>query len=309
MKKKFISKKRRRLKLRYRRGIFYVILLIILVLVLSFVSKLRFNKVSVINILRYSNNLEVHDIKKNVVSLANFIIKIDVNNPQTILQSSIVYKEHHYVKPNMKLVHVDSPVTSDEPLIYIYNTHPTEAYADFENNIKTASYYMRDKLEGLGVKTLLSTDDIPQMLRDNNWTYDDSYLASRIELLRVKEEYPSIKLFIDLHRDGLKKEYSTAVIDNVSYAKVLFLVGKEHSNYLYNLDFTNSINDMIVAAYPNITRGVHQMEGPGVHGIYNQDVGSNVILLEMGGNENTYEEVIRTIDLIVPMIKEKVYEK
>lgn len=51
------------------------------------------------------------------------------------------------------------------------------------------------------------------------------------------------------------------------------------------------------------------MEGPGVHGIYNQDLAPNVILLEMGGNENTYEEVINTIDLITPIIKEKIDEK
>lgn len=308
MKKKFKTKTTRKLKQKYKNILIYIIIIITLIISLNYLSKIKINKIDIKNILKYSNNLETHNIKNNLIKTLNLIIKIDINNPKTIIQNKVAYKEITTYKPNMKLVY-EPPKKTNDPLIYIYNTHPTETYIDGQNSIKTATYYMKEKLEQLGINTLLSTDNITQMIYDNNWTYDDSYKASRIELERIKQEYPSIKIFIDLHRDGLKKEYSTTTIEGKNYAKILFLVGKEHENYLNNLEFTTSINEKIKTKYPTITRGVHQMEGPGVHGIYNQDLAPNVILLEMGGNENTYEEVINTIDLITPIIKEKIDEK
>ena len=51
-----------------------------------------------------------------------------------------------------------------------------------------------------------------------------------------------------------------------------------------------------------------QKEGPGVNGIYNQDLSENIILLEVGANENTIEEVTNTLDIISQVIKEKINE-
>ena len=65
---------------------------------------------------------------------------------------------------------------------------------------------------------------------------------------------------------------------------------------------------MIKAKYPTLTRGIMQKEGPGVNGIYNQDLSSNAILLELGGNENTITEVLNTIEIISTIIKEHVNE-
>ena len=42
---------------------------------------------------------------------------------------------------------------------------------------------------------------------------------------------------------------------------------------------------------------------------YNQDLNLNVILLELGSNNNTWEEVCNTIDVLVPILKEIIYEK
>ena len=50
-------------------------------------------------------------------------------------------------------------------------------------------------------------------------------------------------------------------------------------------------------------------EGKNVNGIYNQDLGENMILLELGANYNTYEEVQNTIHLIAPIIGEYIYGK
>ena len=148
-----------------------------------------------------------------------------------------------------------------------------------------------------------------KILKSNNWNYNQSYKASRINLEKIKSQYPSIKIFIDLHRDALPKKLSTVTINDKEYAKVLFVIGKEHENYLKNLEFTKSINQIIEKNYPTLTKGILEKEGPGVNGIYNQDLGINIILMEVGAQENTIEEVTNTLDLIANIIKEKINEK
>jgi len=50
-------------------------------------------------------------------------------------------------------------------------------------------------------------------------------------------------------------------------------------------------------------------QGYGVNGIYNQDLKSNVILIEIGGHENNIDEVNNTLDLVSLAIKEYLNEK
>ena len=57
---------------------------------------------------------------------------------------------------------------------------------------------------------------------------------------------------------------------------------------------TNLFNEY----YPGISRGIYKKEGPGVDGIYNQDISPNSILIEVGGYQNNIEEVFNTIEAI-----------
>ena len=66
-------------------------------------------------------------------------------------------------------------------------------------------------------------------------------------------------------------------------------------NYQKNLDLANTLNHKISSQYPSLTRGVITKAGANVDGIYNQDIHPNMILLELGGNENTIDEVLNTI--------------
>ena len=71
---------------------------------------------------------------------------------------------------------------------------------------------------------------------------------------------------------------------------------------------TNKINDKIKAKYPSLTRGVIGKEGKGNNGVYNQDLNPKMTLLEIGGEENTIDEVLNTIELIAPIIGEYINE-
>ena len=69
------------------------------------------------------------------------------------------------------------------------------------------------------------------------------------------------------------------------------------------------LNDKIKEKYPTLTRGIIKKEGPGVDGVYNQDLSPNMILLEVGGYEKLVSEVNNTLEIISVIIKEYLEEK
>ena len=111
-----------------------------------------------------------------------------------------------------------------------------------------------------------------------------------------------------MHRDALPKDKSTVIINNKSCAKISFVIGVDHNNYEQNLNVANKINDKIKQKYPTLTRGIINKGGEGSNGIYNQDLNPNIILIEIGAQENTIDEVLNTIDLLAPIIGEYINE-
>lgn len=305
MKRKF---KTRKIKKKYKALFLIIVVLILLIIILNFLSNLKILKQDALKTLSYSNNLEKRKIKKEITDIIAQIIKVDVNKPTTILKSMMHYetpkieKEYYKIENNIEK-------NNPEPLVYIYNTHQTEEYKDKQNTVLTASHYLQEKLEENKIQSIVEEKSIKSTIEENNLKYSESYKASRINLEKIKNEYPSIKIFIDLHRDSVERTLSTAVIDDKTYAKVLFVIGKENNNYKQNLEYTTSINKKIVENYPKLTKGILEKEGLGVDGIYNQDIAPNVILIEVGGIENTIEEVKNTLDIISEIIKEKIYEE
>ena len=83
-----------------------------------------------------------------------------------------------------------------------------------------------------------------------------------------------------------------------------FLIGLENPNYEKNLEFTEKLNNMINNKYPNLSRGIYKKQGKGVNGVYNQDFDPNTILIEVGGEENTIDEVYNTAEVISNILTE-----
>ena len=188
-----------------------------------------------------------------------------------------------------------------EPLIYIYNTHQQEEYASsnfieetLSPTVMISNYIIESHLENNNYSTYIETSSIKEILNKNKWKYSYSYKASRILLEKRKKEFPTLKYFIDVHRDSLIKDRTTTTISNEKYAKILFIVGLENKNYQENLTFTENINKCLNAKYPGLSKGIYKKQGPGVDGVYNQDFSPYTILVEMGGYENTTSEVMNS---------------
>lgn len=188
---------------------------------------------------------------------------------------------------------------NQDPLIYIYNTHQTEEYTpstfveySVMPTVQMNNYILEEKFEQNGYSTIVEEQNIKTVLNEHKWNYAGSYNASRIFLEQAKKNYPTLKYFIDVHRDSLKKEATTIELNNKSYAKILFIVGLENPNYEQNLSFTEKINNQLNEKYPGLSKGIYKKEGTGVNGVYNQDFSPYTILVEMGGPENTVDEVL-----------------
>nr|WP_285842620.1 stage II sporulation protein P [Ureibacillus chungkukjangi] len=105
-------------------------------------------------------------------------------------------------------------------------------------------------------------------------------------------------IIIDLHRDSANREISTLNYQNETYGKLYFVVGEDHSNYLANKSYAQKISTQLNELVPGISRGVISKKGDHVDGVYNQDLAENMVLIELGGIDNTEEEINRTLSVL-----------
>ena len=267
-----------------------------------------------------SNNLYNNKLIKVVNSTINFITHVDITKPSSIIASYVsktnnynsITLEHNDDYSNLEELkkissYIEDPYKVDisKPIIYLYNTHQLENYNNknlsiynITPNVLMASYILKEKLNKNGISTIVEDTNLSEFLNLNHWNYASSYKATRMLLLEKMNKYDSLKYFIDIHRDSVNRNSTTVTINNKTYAKILFVIGLEHKNYEYNLEVTNKLNDLIKEDYPSLTKGIYKKSGKGVDGIYNQDVDKNCILIEIGGVDNTIEEVYNTLEVL-----------
>ena len=265
------------------------------------------------------------DIKNN--KIYEFLIKsstsLDDNNikkilsPNNLISNNIVYKEETInTNSEVYLEEKEQQQINTSPIVYIYNTHQTENYSTeylteytITPNIMIASYMLKEKLEEYDIYSYVEEKSIKEILNKNKWKYNKSYKVSRMFIEQRKKEYQSLKIYIDLHRDSVKRKHTTVEINNSSYARIMILVGLDHNNYKNNLKEAQKINEKINNYYPGLSRGIYKKSGKGVNGIYNQDYSKYVFLFEIGGVENNINEVNNTINALSKVLSEYIKEE
>ena len=272
------------------------------------------NEVLIDYLMDNSNHLVTsnYTYKDKFNDLIFLLVHHNFSKPDSLFENNYIYNNdtNDTKKKEEKNMETFNELKEPEPLVYIYNTHQKEEYLANQNDINnlkptvyTASFILKDNLKKEGINSVVEESDITAYLTENNLTYDDSYVSSKYYLEQEMKKYPSIKLFIDLHRDALNHDLATTYYENKYYSKVLFVVGLDYENYESNLELANYLNNLIEQKYPFLTRGVLKKTGPLVNGIYNQNLSNNIILLEVGGNESYIEEVENTIELVSDIIK------
>ncbi len=178
--------------------------------------------------------------------------------------------------------------------IYIYNTHQQEKYADYD--VLSAAKKLKDELYNYGIDVIVEETNITEEVKKNNYTYSQSYRVTKSLMSNHLNE--DISLFIDLHRDSSAKNITTASVDGVDYAKMMFVVGGSHENYMNNYRVSEEINKMIKNRNNSISRGLLLRKNSS----FNQEVDFRVILIELGGPYNTKEEVENSLKVLAGSI-------
>ncbi|MBT2214357.1 stage II sporulation protein P [Virgibacillus dakarensis] len=205
------------------------------------------------------------------------------------------------------------------PSVYIYHSHSWEGFlplieedvkpsvsssVDNDENVVLVGSMLTEQLEHYGISTFHNKVNMGQALHDKGWDSDNSYDLTREFVQTAVAQHKSMEYFIDIHRDAARKDKTTATINGKKYAKLYFVVGVEHENYENNLAFAKKINEKLEAKYPGISRGIYPKSKFEGNGVYNQDISNHSLLIEMGGVDNTKEELKNTVDAFAKVFNE-----
>ena len=239
----------------------------------------------------------LNDVKDNI----NFF---NFDKEKLLLSLGLNYRKSNASTGELGSGEDDMPAFNEtgvtKPQIYIYNTHQTEEYTD--GNIYEAAQLLKDKLEKKGVDVLLESTDISDALKSRGLSYNDSYKITR-ELME-KNMSDEMALYIDLHRDSADKDASTFVDEEKAYAKIMFVIGAKHETYKENYQVSSDLNKLLKNINNGLSSGIYVRESSS----YNQDLATNAILIELGGPDNTMEEVSNSVDVLADVIANYVLE-
>lgn len=276
MKKRFKAKKRIR---------FFTLFMFIIIMIITIVSFKIVKKIDPIFLLKQDYHFFTLDFNRNDYLLKNgFKIIEDVIDGNDI--------------PVFDEVKTTSPIIRKK--IYIYNTHQSEKYADFD--VLNAALNLKNILADFNIEAIVEETDITEEVKKNNYTYSQSYRVTKSLMTNYLNK--DISLFIDLHRDSSAKNITTTTVDGVNFAKMMFVVGGKHESYMENYRVSDAINKILKNNNNQISRGLLLRKSSS----YNQELDPNVVLIELGGPENTKEEVLNTLQVLAKSIYEYLEE-
>jgi len=318
IKRRFITK--RNSKKNFRKPITYILVIaLFLGLTFNILFKINLNNERIVNHLLASgtNNMlgratDLSELFSINFASSNALMRLGLNSMITFKDTTYIFSDTDFEEETglrTEYIEDPNPIAIDEPLVYIYNTHQLENYSmanlapyNIKPNVLMASYILRERLNELGIPAIVETRNITEILRINNWQYRHSYRASRMLVEDILAKNPSIEYIIDLHRDAPAHQMTTTEIEGINHSRILWVVGKKHENAHKNLAITQTLNDLLKKEHPSLSRGIMLKDGPGVNGIYNQDLHPNSVLIELGGQYNTIEEANNTITILAKIL-------
>ncbi|MGN1114484.1 MAG: stage II sporulation protein P [Oscillospiraceae bacterium] len=202
---------------------------------------------------------------------------------------------------------------SKEPQVLIYHTHTTESF-----ELKARDYYDKDfstkttdpkkNITSVGDEICKQLDDagiayIHDTLVHDYPDYDSSYQSSRSTVQQLLKKYPSIKIALDIHRDGIEREDGTRLaptveVDGKKAAQIMIISGCDDGtmnmpNYLKNFHFASALQSTLASSYEGLARPILFD-----YRFYNQDLTTGSLLIEIGAQGNSLDQVQYSGELI-----------
>ncbi len=189
------------------------------------------------------------------------------------------------------------------PVILIYHTHSQEGFVDSDGAEGMTVMGLGDRLTSL----LQDTYGIQVLHHRGKYDVDGrdyAYSNAEPEIKQVLADNPTIQVVIDLHRDGVGDDVHLVTdIGGKQTAKIMFFNGLSRTTSTGPIDhlqnpnlqdnLATSLQMQIAAAelYPGFTRPVF-LKGYR----YNMHMCPKSMLIEVGAQTNTFEEVYNAMD-------------
>lgn len=203
-----------------------------------------------------------------------------------------------------KVVHIYFSHNRESYLPYLKGvTNPNLAYHSKINISKIGERLAKDFTEK-GIGSAVDQTDIMGILNEKGLKYPKSYQESRVALQTAMAANADLEYFIDIHRDSKRKKDTTITINDKAYAKIAFVIGGKNPNFEKNTALANKLHKALEKKYPGLSRGIIKYNNSGNNSIYNQDVSNNAMLIEIGGVDNTFEEMYQTADAFADIFSE-----
>lgn len=208
-----------------------------------------------------------------------------------LLGEELLFKIEKNGEPQVLIVHshaTESFMTEDRDY---YTASDTSRSTDNTKNMVAVGNALAKKLNDAGIVTLHSDTlhDYPD--------YNYSYTNSAKTIKEYLQKYPSIKIVLDMHRDAVgaspDKVKVTTKIGGKSAAQVMLVMGTNYENYRENLKLAVRLHQTVEIMYPGLARAISLVPYE-----YNQSLHTGSLLIEMGTDANTVEEVRYSAELV-----------
>ena len=187
----------------------------------------------------------------------------------------------------------------DEPQILIFHTHGSEGYADSrvgvtEDTVIGVGNLLEKELREVYGFNVIHETGVFDRKADGTDDRNNAYNNALPVITEILEQYPSIEVVIDLHRDS--GDARTSVINGVKTAKVMLFNGLcrtkdgpityySNPNLQGNLAFSLHLQVTGNELYPGLMHRIYLKSYR-----YNMHLKEKYILVELGTHKNTVAE-------------------
>ncbi len=215
---------------------------------------------------------------------------------------------------------LDLDLTGEAPTVLIIHSHATECYIDGPQDYMYMGSWMPYRCLNTDYNMVSVGDALAKLLEQagisvihdrtlhDKYAYDIAYEKSREAVQEYLQQYPSIQLVLDLHRDTLQNadgsQWASGVtVDGKTVAQLMLVMGTDlqapHPNWQKNLALALKLQVLLEKQVPDLTRAVILRTSR-----YNQDLSNGALLIEFGTAGNTHAEVMRSVPYLARAIIE-----
>lgn len=198
-------------------------------------------------------------------------------------------------------------IGNDGPQVLIVHTHTTESFTDSGKTKYSAADSDRSTDDTKNITVV--GDAIAGILNENGIetihdktvhdypSYSGAYTRSLATVRQNLASHPTIKVVLDVHRDGLVRADGTklkvaADINGVKTAQCMFVIGSNanltHDHWQENMKLACKLQQNANEMFPGLMRPLNLREER-----FNQQASMGSIIIEVGSNGNTLEEAVQ----------------